>query len=136
MKINGIAETALYVADVHRSAEFYQRLFHLPRLLGDDDLCALGVPGNAVLLFFRKGSRPEPLETPGGTIPPHGGSGSMHFAMKISADAIGQCVDELQQHGIAIESTVHWPQGGTSLYFRDPDQHLVELITPGVWEVY
>lgn len=136
MKINGIVETALYVADVRRSAEFYQRLFDLPRLLDDDNFCALAVPGNAALLFFRKDSRPEPYETPGGTIPPHGGSGRIHFAMKISADTIDQCIAELQQHGIPLESTVHWPRGGTSLYFRDPDEHLVELITPGCWEVY
>ena len=35
--------------------------------------------------------------------------------------------------GIAIESRVDWPQGGASLYFRDPDRLLVELATPGIW---
>jgi catechol 2,3-dioxygenase-like lactoylglutathione lyase family enzyme len=136
MKINGIVETALTVADVNRSAEFYQRLFGFPRLLGDELFCALGLPGNAVLLLFRIGSRPDPLETPGGIIPPHDGSGRMHFAFKISADSVDPCVRELKEQGIALESTVHWPRGGTSLYFRDPDQHLVELITPGCWEFY
>jgi catechol 2,3-dioxygenase-like lactoylglutathione lyase family enzyme len=136
MKINGIVETALHVADVRRSAEFYRRLFGLQQLAGDDRFCALAVPGNAVLLLFRQGGTPHPVETPGGTIPPHDGSGRMHFAMKISADSIESCVQELQQQGIAIESTVHWPRGGVSLYFRDPDEHLVELITPGCWEVY
>jgi len=38
--------------------------------------------------------------------------------------------------GIRIESKVTWPAGGQSLYFRDPDNHLVELATPGIWEVY
>jgi len=31
---------------------------------------------------------------------------------------------------------VDWPRGGRSLYFRDPDQHLLELITPGCWSIY
>jgi catechol 2,3-dioxygenase-like lactoylglutathione lyase family enzyme len=31
---------------------------------------------------------------------------------------------------------VTWPLGGTSLYFRDPDGHLLELATPGIWAVY
>jgi len=26
--------------------------------------------------------------------------------------------------------------GGHSIYFRDPDGHLLELATPGLWEVY
>ena len=43
---------------------------------------------------------------------------------------------ELGEQGVAIESKVEWPRGGASLYFRDPDGHLVELITPGCWEVY
>ncbi|MDQ3753396.1 MAG: glyoxalase, partial [Acidobacteriota bacterium] len=29
-----------------------------------------------------------------------------------------------------------WNRGGTSLYFRDPDNHLLELATPGLWAIY
>jgi catechol 2,3-dioxygenase-like lactoylglutathione lyase family enzyme len=136
MKINGIVETALHVEDVQRSAEFYERLFELRRLASDDRFCAFAVPGNAVLLLFRKGGTLEPIQFPGGMIPPHDGSGRMHFAFKISADALESCERELAAAGIAIESRVSWELGGKSLYFRDPDQHLVELITPGCWEVY
>ena len=136
MKIDGIVETALHVKDVGRSAEFYERLFHLPRLGGDDRFCALAVPGNAVLLFFKSGGSLDPIPTPGGMIPPHDGSGRMHFAFKIPAGSIEACERALAEQGIAIESKVTWPLGGASLYFRDPDEHLVELITPGCWEVY
>jgi catechol 2,3-dioxygenase-like lactoylglutathione lyase family enzyme len=136
MKINGIVETALSVEDVGRSAEFYERLFGLRRLAGDHRFCAFAVPGNAVLLLFKKGGTPQPIATPGGMIPPHDGSGRMHFAMKISADSVEACERELAANNIAIESRVHWPEGGLSLYFRDPDEHLVELVTPGCWEVY
>ena len=136
MKINGIVETALDVDDVTRSSEFYERLFGLRRIAGDNRFCAFAVPGNAVLLLFRKGGTPERVATPGGMIPPHDGSGRMHFAFKISAESLEACEQELAAHGVAIESKVHWPRGGVSLYFRDPDQHLVELITPGCWEVY
>src|ERR1700691_836724 len=124
MKINGIVETALDVEDVAHSAEFYQRLFGFERIAGDDRFCAFAIPGNAVLLLFKKGGTYEPIPTPGGLIPPHDGSGRMHFAFKISADSVEACKLELVEQGIPIESTVHWPRGGMSLYFRDPDEHL------------
>ncbi len=136
MNINGIVETALHVDDVARSAEFYEGLFGLKRMAGDDRFCAFAIPGNAVLLLFKKGGTPQAIPTPGGMIPPHDGSGRMHFAFKISADSVEACERELAQKGIPIESTVDWPRGGRSLYFRDPDEHLVELITPGCWENY
>lgn len=48
-------------------------------------------------------------------------------------DAWTQRLGEL---GIAIEERKVWDRGGISLYFRDPDQHLLELATPGVWSIY
>jgi catechol 2,3-dioxygenase-like lactoylglutathione lyase family enzyme len=136
LKTNGIVETALSVSDVRRSADFYQSLFGFKSMLDDDELCALAVPGNAVLLLFKKGTRLEPFETPGGTIPAHDASGRMHLSFKISAESLDDSKRELTARGIPIESRVDWPRGGSSLYFRDPDEHLVELITPGVWENY
>ena len=38
----------------------------------------------------------------------------------------------LPTEGIAIEGRTKWPRGGESIYFRDPDGHLVELATPGL----
>jgi hypothetical protein len=29
-----------------------------------------------------------------------------------------------------------WKAGGWSLYFQDPDRHLIELATPSTWSVY
>ena len=136
MTIDGIVETALHVKDVARSAAFYMDLFELPRLQGDDRFCALAVPGSAVLLLFKQGGSLHPISTPGGMIPPHDGSGRMHFAFKIPAGSIQECERVLTNRGIEIESKVRWPLGGASLYFRDPDEHLVELITPGCWPVY
>ena len=38
--------------------------------------------------------------------------------------------------GIAIEGRTKWSRGGNSIYFRDPDNHLLELATPGLWPGY
>jgi len=35
-----------------------------------------------------------------------------------------------------LEEKKAWERGGWSLYFRDPDRHLLEVATPGVWTIY
>jgi len=90
----------------------------------------------SVLLLLGRGSTAHPLEFPGGIIPPHDGSGQNHLAFAISAEQILAWEKQLGEHRIAIESRVYWPLGGTSIYFRDPDDNLLELATPGIWPIY
>ena len=42
----------------------------------------------------------------------------------------------LEAEGVPVEGRMTWGRGGQSLYFRDPDGHLGELATPGVWAIY
>ena len=42
----------------------------------------------------------------------------------------------LAENGIELEEKRAWELGGHSLYFRDPDRHLLEVATPGVWSIY
>jgi len=42
----------------------------------------------------------------------------------------------LAENEVAVESKVKWERGGQSIYFRDPDGNLLELVTPGVWPIY
>jgi catechol 2,3-dioxygenase-like lactoylglutathione lyase family enzyme len=135
-KINGIKETCLSVTDVERSDRFYRDLFDLPVIAGDARFRALSVADTHVLLLFASGQSLQPTELPGGTIPPHGASGRSHIAFSISADDLDAWKAHLAEHHVALESTMTWPRGGTSLYFRDPDEHLLELITPGIWTIY
>ena len=76
-------ETSLYVADLDRACDFYQRVFGFERFVHDGRMCALGVPGSQVLLLFRHGSTNEPAPVPGGVIPPHHGSGELHLCFAI-----------------------------------------------------
>src|SRR6185295_16259280 len=134
--VTGVLETCLHVENVERSARFYEELFGFKRMAGDDRFCAFNVAERAVLLLFRRGGTLEPVKIPGGIIPPHDGSGRMHFAFAIVADQLTAWEQRLNQANIPIESRVKWEAGGVSLYFRDPDEHLVELATPGIWPNY
>jgi catechol 2,3-dioxygenase-like lactoylglutathione lyase family enzyme len=134
--VEGFLESAVYVADLDRSTEFYQRLFGFPAYLRDQRMCALGVPGNAVLLLFVNGGSEQPSHTPVGTIPGHGAAGRTHLCFKIAAAELPGWEAHLAAHGVAVESRITWPRGGTSLYFRDPDCHSVEVATPGLWPGY
>jgi catechol 2,3-dioxygenase-like lactoylglutathione lyase family enzyme len=131
-----VLETSLYVDDVARSVEFYSRVFGLEKLQGDDRFCALNVSGQQVLLLFRKHGTTEPIFIPGGMIPPHDGEGTTHLAFTIPLESEAEWSGHLSAHNVRIESRVEWPRGGFSLYFRDPDGHLLELVSPGCWAIY
>ena len=137
-----LLETALYVEDLERSVRFYQDVFGFESMEGDGRefegrvLYPLQLPGRSVLLLFLKSSCRATTVLPGGTIPPHDGSGRLHLAFAISAAELEGWRERLQAQGVAIEGETAWPRGGTSLYIRDPDGHLLELATPGLWSIY
>jgi catechol 2,3-dioxygenase-like lactoylglutathione lyase family enzyme len=135
-EVHGLLETSLYVADLARSAAFYQELFGLRPLARDERFCALEVAGRQVLLLFLQGASLTPIRTPGGTIGPHDARGRIHLAFAVAAADLAGWRERLADRGVTAESEVQWPRGGVSLYFRDPDGNLVELATPGIWAIY
>lgn len=134
-EIGRVLETALYVDDLARAGDFYRRHLGLPLLMSDRRMCALAA-GDTVLLLFRRGGSLTPAKLPGGVIPPHDGHGPLHMAFAVAAADLPAWEAKLAGAGIAIEGRVRWPRGGESVYFRDPDGHLVELATPGLWANY
>ena len=99
-------------------------------------MTAFDVSGTGVLLLFPEGGSLRPVETPGGSIPPHDGSGPMYVAFSISADELEEWQQHLIDKGLVLEGRTQWPRGGVSVYFRDPDNHLLEIATPGLWKGY
>ena len=129
-RIGPVLETALYVADLDRSVEFYQRVLGFP--LASEPIarmCALTITSDQVLLLFKKGGSVQPTVTPYGTIPPTDGDGSLHVAFWIPPSEFETWQDRLRASGVGIESLVSWPEGGRSIYLRDPDNHVIELKT-------
>jgi catechol 2,3-dioxygenase-like lactoylglutathione lyase family enzyme len=135
-RLGGILETSLYVEDLDRARAFYERLFGLEVFFQDSRMCALGCAPGQVLLLFRRGSTEAPAPVPGGVIPPHGARGAAHLCFSIPLGELVAWEDHLRAAGVTVESRVTWRRGGTSLYFRDPDGHSLEVATPGLWPNY
>jgi catechol 2,3-dioxygenase-like lactoylglutathione lyase family enzyme len=135
-KLDRVIETCLYVDDLGRAGAFYEGVLGLAAMTGDARFRAYDVGGKSVLLLFRRGATLETVRMPGGTIPPHDGHGPLHIAFAVSAEELLDWEARLDRHGVAIEGRTDWSGGGKSVYFRDPDRHLVELATPGLWAIY
>ena len=132
----GVLETALYVNDMERARGFYEEVLGLRPIFADGRLTAYDVGGRSVLLVFQRGASMHATRLPGGVIPPHDGSGPVHYALAIGRDDLQAWEARLAAKGVAIEGRTDWPRGGHSIYFRDPDGHLGELATPGIWPIY
>ncbi|NDV88658.1 glyoxalase [Aurantimonas aggregata] len=132
--LSGLLETCLYVEDMERAKRFYREVLGLATLLEEERITVFRMPDNTVLILFSRGSTLEPVETPGGMIPPHDGGGPAHFAIGIPVDSVDAWRRHLRDCEVEIESEIAWPKGrGHSLYFRDPDGHAAELATRELW---
>jgi catechol 2,3-dioxygenase-like lactoylglutathione lyase family enzyme len=129
-ELNGVLETSLYVADPDRSARFYRDLFGFDVVDAGPRLVALAVADRQLLLLFKKGASLALPRTP------HDGEGQLHLAFAIPASELDAWADRLAAHGVEVVERRVWDRGGTSLYFRDPDGHCVELASPGIWPNY
>jgi catechol 2,3-dioxygenase-like lactoylglutathione lyase family enzyme len=131
--LSRILETALYVADLDISETFYARVFGFQTMLSEERMRGMAVPGRQVLLLFKRGGSVEPSPTPFGLIPAHDAQGRQHLCFRIEHADVDRWAAHLQAEGIAIESRLDWDKGATSLYFRDPDDHSLEVGTSGLW---
>jgi len=129
-KSEGILESSLYVNDVAGSARFYEKIFGF-RTISDfgERGCAMQAGDRQVLLLFKKGGSRL-------TQSPHDGAGELHVAFAIAPSELSTWEAWLAENGIAVEEKRTWDLGGWSVYFRDPDRHLIEIATPGVWSIY
>ncbi len=134
--VRRVVETALYCEDLERATAFYRDVLRLHVLSAGPRLVAIDAGGATMLLLFRRGATTQGLDFPGGRIPPHDGHGPAHVAFAIDAAEFEAWEAALVARGVAVESRARWTRGGRSLYFRDPDGHSLELVTPGTWETY
>src|SRR5258708_14017652 len=120
-QIDGILESSLYVSDVPRSVRFYQETFGF-NVIADfgERGCAMRAGMRQVLLLFKKGAS-SAIQSP------HDGDGELHIAFAIPSTELTDWESWLRARGIPVEEKRHWELVAWSLYFRDPDRHLLQL---------
>jgi catechol 2,3-dioxygenase-like lactoylglutathione lyase family enzyme len=128
-RLGGVFESALYVTDVERAVGFYRDMLGL-RVLGDvdKDRGAAFAVGRTVLLVFRA---EETLK--GDRLPPHGATGTGHVAFLVEPEELDAWRRHLTERGVPIEMEHSFRNNPPSIYFRDPDENLLELAVFEVW---
>jgi catechol 2,3-dioxygenase-like lactoylglutathione lyase family enzyme len=129
MQAKHIFETCLYAEDLVAAEAFYTRVLGLELV---SNLSCRGISlkcGHGVVLIFD----PRQTKIPHHDIPTHGCNSNGHMAFLVDPKELDNWRKHLQECNVAIESEVNWPEGGTSIYFRDPAGNSVELAPPTLW---
>ena len=120
MTIHELNHVAIYVTDIGRSSDFYQRVLKLAPISRP----AFSFPG----AWFRLGTEQElhliaNLRSP--FFPSHENN---HFALRV--DDLDHWEQHLKQVGADFAYRKPRPDGAMQVFLRDPDGHAIELVTP------
>jgi len=134
MTPNAILETVLYARDLAGAEDFYRRALGLEPFAKAEGRHVFYRLGEQVLLIFNPlmTSKP-PADDAKLPVPPHGTDGEGHVCFRASADEIAVWRAHLEKEGVFIEADFEWPEGGRSIYFRDPAGNCLEFAESRIW---
>jgi catechol 2,3-dioxygenase-like lactoylglutathione lyase family enzyme len=134
MKPAAILETVLYARDLAAIEDFYRRALQLEPFAKVEGRQVFYRLNDQMLLIFNPvvTSKP-PADDAKLPVPPHGAEGEGHVCFRASASEIDHWRAHLESNGIAIEADFEWPDGGRSIYFRDPAGNCLEFAEPRIW---
>lgn len=133
MQAAAILETVLYARDLEAAERFYGELLGLELRRKLPGQALMFRCGNQMLLVFDPDVTEVQSLDADPPVPPHGARGSGHVCFSATRTEIDAWRTHLEKSGVDIESEFDWPQGGRSLYFRDPAGNSVEFAEPVIW---
>lgn len=134
-RVEGILETVLYAADLDKAEAFYTGLLGLELHAKEQGRHLFYRCGAQMLLIFNPEATSHPPATARLPVPPHGTNGPGHACFRASRDEVIAWRKRLRADSIEIESEFEWPQGGRSIYFRDPAGNSLEFAEPRIWNL-
>ncbi len=134
MTPSGILETAIYASDLDAAEAFYRGVLGLERIARVEGRHVFFRCGEGVLLVFNPTETVKPPAADARLpVPPHGTQGRGHLCFRAEAGQIERWKAHLAAHEVPIEAELEWPQGGRSIYFRDPAGNSLEFAEPRIW---
>ncbi len=129
-----VLETVLYAGDLAAAEEFYDRLLGMKPYAKNQDRHIFYKLENQMLLIFNpdatRKSLAEKISLP---VPTHGAEGEGHVCFSASPAGIDAWRRRLGEMLVPIEADFEWPNGGHSIYVRDPAGNSVEFAEPRIW---
>jgi len=134
LRVTGVIETTMCCPDLDAAETFYTEVLGLEVFAKDEGRHLFFRFGGGMLLLFNPHHTSVKVTTVGDArMPLHGTTGAGHVAFRADEDEIERWKQRLGEHRVDIESEVHWPEGGRSIFFRDPAGNCLEFTTPITW---
>lgn len=134
MTPTAILESALYADDLDAAEDFYTRVMGLTRIARAPGRHVFFRCGAGVLLVFDPAATEQPPAPDARLpVPPHGARGPGHLCFSADTGEIARWKAHLAAYGVAVEADFAWPDGGRSIYFRDPAGNSLEFAEPRIW---
>lgn len=149
-----VLETCLYVRDMNQSLAFYINVLGLQPQIKSSRLTMFPL-GNTTLILFQLGMTASDSVSESGIVPGHGPDEQtlialteendkpdsdsrrlhMHYCLAVSSREEVEVWEEyLKSMEVKLRGSMNWQKGGKSVYFEDPDGHIGEIGSRGIWE--
>jgi catechol 2,3-dioxygenase-like lactoylglutathione lyase family enzyme len=130
-----VLETALYARDLDAAEAFYGGVLGLEKITRAGSRHVFYRCGPGVLLIFNPDETEIHYKVGQLPVPPHGARGPGHLCFRAEAAELDDWRARLEAAGVTIESDMDWPQGGRSIYFRDPAGNSLEFTEARIWGI-
>jgi catechol 2,3-dioxygenase-like lactoylglutathione lyase family enzyme len=137
----GMFEVQLVAADLAAMTAFYRDRLGLEVSLEDEarGRVHFGLGGRGQLILARERGEEASPDWPG--LPPPllvsrdrrgptpGRHGPVHFAIEVDRHGVVETGERLRAEGADVRGPFRWPSGRLSIYVRDPEGNVAELIS-------
>lgn len=128
-----VLESVLYAPELAVAEAFYNRLLgREPHARVEGRHVFYKLDSQMLLIFNPEATRMPPAND-ALPVPSHGAEGQGHLCFTATASDLQFWRNRLADMGVAIEADFEWPNGGRSIFFRDPAGNSVEFAEPRIW---